>query len=64
MRKFLFSRIHGPDHDLCIRSITGENLITETKPTLLILESSISQLQTAVPPTASPVRIIYFLEMR
>ena len=22
MRKFLFPRIHGPDHDLCIRSIT------------------------------------------
>ena len=21
MRKFLFPRIHGPDHDLCIRSI-------------------------------------------
>ena len=21
MRKFPFSRIHGPDHDLCIRSI-------------------------------------------
>ena len=22
MRKFLFPRIHGPDHDLCIRSIS------------------------------------------
>ena len=21
MRKFLFPRIHGPDHDLCIRSM-------------------------------------------
>ena len=23
MRKFPFPRIHGPDHDLCIRSITS-----------------------------------------